>query len=164
MGLKTATIVQVQGVTFIAKSSTEHWVVMDGPEGLQGSEAAPRPKDMLLFALGGCTASDVVSILHKKRVPVGRFEVHLEAHVREEHPQVFTDIAIEYVLYGDGLRIQDVEHAIELSATKYCSVSAMLKPAVPITYSYRIESLTETFSKDLEFEHAEPPVSGVLAD
>ena len=67
------------------------------------------------MALGGCTASDVVPILKKKHVPVQDFEVRIEADVREEHPQVFTDIHIEYVIYGNGIDPRDVERAIELS-------------------------------------------------
>jgi putative redox protein len=92
------------------------------------------------MALGGCTASDVVPILKKKRVPLEDFEVRLTANVREEHPQVFTDIHIEYIFYGEGIKPQDVERAIELSITKYCSASAMLRGSVNITHSYRIES------------------------
>jgi putative redox protein len=112
---------------------------MDGPEVFGGSEAGPRPKELILMALGGCTASDVIPILKKKRVPLEDFEVHLTANVREEHPQVFTDIHIEYIFYGDGIDPKDIERAIELSNTKYCSASAMLRGSVNITHSYRIE-------------------------
>ena len=112
---------------------------MDGPEMFDGSDAGPRPKELLLFALGGCTASDVIPILKKKRVPLDGFEVHLVGHVRDEHPQVFTDIHIEYVFHGGDINPRDVERAIELSTTKYCAVSAMLKGSVDITHSCRIE-------------------------
>jgi putative redox protein len=111
---------------------------MDGPENFEGSNAAPRPKELLLFALGGCTSSDVIPILRKKRVPVKGYEVNITGNAREEHPQVFTDIHIEYVFYGDGIKCADVERAIELSMTKYCSVTAMLRDSVKITHSYRI--------------------------
>ncbi len=144
MAVKNATIKQVQGLTFLAKSDSNHWVVMDGPEGLEGSNAAPRPKELLLFALGGCTASDIVSILKKKRVPLEDFQVYLEANVRDEHPQVFTDIHIEYVIYGDDVNPADVERAIELSLTKYCPAAAMLQATVKITHSYRIEPVMKS--------------------
>jgi putative redox protein len=92
------------------------------------------------MGLGGCTASDVVSILNKKRAPVSNVEVRLTANVSEEHPQVFTDIHMEYVVTGDGVKTEDVERAIELSTTKYCAVSMMLRPAMKITHSYSIQA------------------------
>lgn len=139
MSKKHAVVKHIQGVTFAAKADSNHWVMMDGPEGFGGSDAGSRPKELLLMAVGGCTASDVASILAKKRAPVKGFEIHLAADVSEEHPQVFTAIHIEYVIYGEDVVCRDVERAIELSTTKYCSVSAMLRKSVNITHSYRIE-------------------------
>jgi putative redox protein len=139
MVIKTALVRQVQGITLAGNTDSNHWVVMDGPRELGGSNAGVRPKELLLLALGGCTASDVISILHKKRVEPDAFEIHITAEQRDEHPQVFTKIHLEYVVRGDDIRAQDVIRAIELSETKYCAVSAMLRPAVPITWSYRIE-------------------------
>jgi putative redox protein len=112
--------------------------MMDGPETFGGSNAGSSPKELLLMALGGCTASDVIPILKKKRAPVERVEILLHGTVREEVPQIFTDIEIEYVMYGNGIEPEDVERAIELSTTKYCSISAMLKGSTNITHSYRI--------------------------
>jgi putative redox protein len=140
MATKQAIIKQVKGIAFAAKANSNHWVIMDGPEAFGGSDGGARPKELFLFALGGCTGSDVVSILKKKRVPLEDFEVHLTGVECEEHPRVFTDIHIEFVFYGDGINPSDVERAIELSTTKYCSVSAMLKETVKITHSYRIET------------------------
>ncbi len=112
---------------------------MDGPEEFGGSNAGIRPKELILLGLAGCTGSDVVSIMNKKRVKPKDFEINVSAEVAEEHPQVFTKIHIEYVFYGDEIKKEDVERAIELSQTKYCSVSAMLKKSVEISHSYRIE-------------------------
>jgi len=139
MVTKKAIVKQVQGITLAARSDSNHWVIMDGPGTFGGSDAGPRPKELLLFALGGCTGSDVISILQKKRVPFEGFEIHLTGEVREEHPQVFTHIHVEYVFYGNGIDPSSVERAIEMSTTKYCAVSAMLKASVAITHSYRIE-------------------------
>jgi putative redox protein len=139
MATKTATVRQIKGITFAAKGDSEHWVTMDGPPEFEGSSAAARPKELLLFALGGCTSSDVLPILKKKRVPVEAYEVRITAETREEHPQVFTSIHMEYVVTGEGINPADIERAIELSMTKYCAVTAMLKQGVPITHSYRIE-------------------------
>jgi putative redox protein len=139
MATKEAIVRQVKGITLAAKADSNHWVIMDGPEEFEGGNAGARPKEMLLFALGGCTASDVIPILKKTKAPVRDFEIRLKATVREEHPQVFTDIHMEYVFYGEGINPADVERAIELSTTKYCSVSAMLRASVKLTHSYRIE-------------------------
>lgn len=138
MAEKKAIVRQMQGVTLAAKSDSNHWVMMDGSPTFGGSSAGSSPKELVLMGLGGCTASDVVAILSKKRVPMTNLEIRLTAKVGEEHPQVFTDVHIEYVVAGDGVKPEDVERAIELSTTKYCAVSAMLKPSVKITHSYRI--------------------------
>ncbi len=136
---KHAILKQIEGLAFAAKGDSNHWVMMDGPVSVGGTDAGSRPKELVLCALAGCTASDVVSILKKKRVPLQGFEMHLTGHEAEDHPKVFTDIHVEYVFFGEGIDPADVERAIELSTTKYCSVSAMLSPKVKITHSYRIE-------------------------
>lgn len=138
MAIKHAFIKQLQGITFAAKTDSNHWVTMDGPENFYGSNAGIRPKELILVSLGGCTGSDVIAILQKKRVPLKGFEMNITAEQAEEHPQVYTKIHVEYVFYGKELNASDLERAIELSTTKYCSVSAMLKKAVEITHSYKI--------------------------
>lgn len=140
MSTKQAIIKQVQGTTLIAKADSTHWVAMDGSPTFGGSNAGSSPKELLLMALGGCTAMDVIPILHKKRAPVENLEICVTGQVREDHPQVFTDIHIEYIFQGAGINPKDIQHAIELSTTKYCAVSAMLSGNVNITHSYRIES------------------------
>ncbi len=133
----------VEGITFVAKGNSNHWVVMDGSPDFGGSAAGSTPKELLLMALAGCTSADVIPILKKKRVPLQRYEVNVKGVEREEHPRIFTEIHVEYVFYGDGINPADVERAIELSTTKYCSVSAILKASAPITHSYRIEPSTK---------------------
>ncbi|MBI5021848.1 MAG: OsmC family protein [Ignavibacteriales bacterium] len=139
MAQKKAIVKQVQGITFVAKADSNHWVTMDGPEDFGGSNSGTRPKELLLIALGGCTGSDVAAILRKRKAPVISFEMNITGNESEEHPKVFTDIHVEYVFYGDGIDPKDIERAIEMSTTKYCSVSAMLKASVNISHSYRIE-------------------------
>jgi len=131
-------IKQVEGLTFIAKGESNHWVTIDGPKEFFGSEAAPRPMELLLIALGSCTASDVASILRKKRVDLTSFEVRIKGERSKEHPKVFTKIYIEYVFQGNNLQEEHLQRAIELSQNKYCPISAMLKKAVEIKYSYRV--------------------------
>jgi putative redox protein len=139
MSQRTAVVQQVKGLAFAARADSNHWVTMDGPPEIGGSNAGSRPKELVLMALGGCTGSDVVSILQKKRVPVKDFRINLTAQTAEEHPQVFTAIHVEYIFVGNGIDSADVERAIELSTTKYCAVSAMLKASVRITHSITIE-------------------------
>ena len=92
------------------------------------------------MGLAGCTASDVIPILKKKRVPLRNLEIKVSGVERDEHPKTFTDIHIEYLFYGDGIDPKDVERAIELSTTKYCSVSAILSASAKLTHSYQIIS------------------------
>jgi putative redox protein len=139
MATKKAYVKQLKGITLVGKTDSNVWITMDGPEEFGGSNAGIRPKELLLLSLAGCTGSDVVSILQKKRSKLEDFEINITAETREEHPQVFTKIHIEYVFYGNEVKKEDVERAIELSSTKYCSVQAMLRPSVEITHSYRIE-------------------------
>ena len=131
---------QVQGVTVVARGASNHWVVMDGSPDFDGSGAASTPKELVLMALAGCTASDVIPILKKKRVPLQNLEINVSGVERNEHPKIFTDIHVEYIFYGEGISPADVERAIELSKTKYCSVSAILSASAKLTHSYRIES------------------------
>ena len=139
MSTKTAYIKQLKGITFVGKTDSNHWVTMDGTIEFGGSDAGIRPKELLLLGLGGCTGSDVASILKKKRVKLDGFEINIKTEVTEEHPQVFTDLHIEYVFYGNDIDKNAVERAIELSQTKYCGVTKMLEKAVNISHSYRIE-------------------------
>jgi putative redox protein len=133
-----AEIVQVRGITFIGKGGSGHWALMDGSSKFLGSEGASSPKELVLIGLGGCTGADVGSILHKMREKVERFELYLDADTETEHPKAFTKIHITYKFWGNGLKKENIEKAISLSLDKYCSVSAMLKKSVPITYSYKI--------------------------
>jgi len=138
MSTKKAIIKRVEGITFTGKTDSGHWIMMDGPENFGGNDAAIRPKELLLLALGGCTGSDVSSILSKKRVPVDKFEINIEAEMADQHPQVYTKIHVEYLFSGNDLKVADLERAIDLSMTKYCAVTAMLQKSVEITHSYKV--------------------------
>ncbi len=138
MATKKAILKQVQGITFVGKTDSNHWITMDGPESFGGSDAGIRPKELLMLSLGGCTGSDVTSILSKKKIKLDGFEINISADVADEHPQVFTKMHLEYVFYGKNLPEKDIERAIDLSLTKYCSVTAMLQKAMPIEHSYKI--------------------------
>jgi putative redox protein len=77
--------------------------------------------ELILMGVGGCTAMDVMSILQKRRLKISNFELILHADRAPEHPKVFTDITIEYIITGEGIDQESVERAIDLSENKYCS-------------------------------------------
>ena len=141
METKKSYLKQIKGLTFAAKGDSNHWIILDGPEHVGGNNAGARPKELLLMSLAGCTGSDVVSILKKKRVNLTDFEINISAQQTEEHPKVFTELTLEYVFHGKDIKAKDVERAIELSTGTYCGVSAMLKKAMKINHIYRIESV-----------------------
>lgn len=138
MATKTAFVKQLRGITFVGKTDTNHWITMDGPENFYGSNSGIRPKELVLLSLAGCTGSDVVAILQKKRVKLDNLEINITAEQQETHPQVYTKIHIEFLFYGKDISAKDVERAIELSQNTYCSVTAMLQKSVEITHSFKI--------------------------
>ncbi len=133
-----AVIKQIEGCSFIGKADSNHWVPVDSKKEFTGSDAATHPMELILLALGGCTGCDVFSILQKKKVPLEDLEIHIDAERAEEHPKVFTKIHLEFIFVGKELNPTHLERSIQLSQQKYCPVSAMLRPSVPITTSYRI--------------------------
>ncbi len=138
MATKTAFVKQLRGITFVGKTDTNHWITMDGPENFYGSNSGIRPKELILLSLAGCTGSDVVAILQKKRIKLDNLEINITAEQQETHPQVYTKIHIEFLFYGKDIADKDVERAIELSQTTYCSVTAMLQKSIEITHSFKI--------------------------
>lgn len=123
------------GLRFSVRTGSGHDIVLDDGAG----NAGPRPVEMLLVGQAGCTAMDVMSILQKKRQVVTRYEVSVTAEQRDEQPAVFTRADVLHLVEGPGVDEAAVRRAIELSATKYCSVAAMLSAGtVEIHHRYRI--------------------------
>ncbi len=123
-----------QGLAFTIVGGSGYTVRTDNPSGPN----AASPMELVAMASATCTASDVISILQKKQQQVTGFEVHVLAPRAGEHPKVFTEINLEYVVTGRALDPKAVERAIELSLTKYCSVNKMLEKAATIKHTYRI--------------------------
>lgn len=98
-----------------------------------------RPMELLAIGLAGCTAMDVISILTKKRQEVSSFEVHVHAEQADDHPKVFTHLAIEYIISGEALSREAVERAVELSSEKYCPAQAMFGKIVPMDIKITIK-------------------------
>ena len=137
MNTREAVVRHVKDLTFVGKAGSNHWTTIDASH--HGSiPAATSPMELVLVALGSCTGSDVVGILEKKKIRFNSFEIKVTAERAEKDPKVYTAIHVEYVIEGEDVREKDLVHAIELSMTKYCSVSAMLKKSVALTYSHRI--------------------------
>jgi len=100
--------------------------------------AAPTPLEMLLVAVAGCTAFDVISILQKKRQDVTNYIVEISGERKEDQPQAFIKFHINHIVHGRNVSEKAVADAIELSNTKYCSVAATVRPTAEITTSYEI--------------------------
>jgi len=113
-------------------------VAMDARSDHAGEGSGPTPMETLLMALGGCTGMDVAGILEKMRVPLTTLTVSVSGERADTHPKVFTRINIRYEASGPGLTFAQIERAVRLSHEKYCSVSAMLRPVVPITHEIMI--------------------------
>ena len=105
--------------------------------------SAATPMELLLIALGSCTAVDVISILKKKREQVTDYRVEVRGARRDEHPRAYTRIEVRHVLRGRGISEKAVASAIELSEMKYCSVAATLRPGVELVTSHEIIEETE---------------------
>ncbi len=128
----------IEPMGFLGESGSGHAVFMDGSPELGGSDHGPRPMEMLLLGMGGCTAFDVVHILKKARQPITDCDALLEAERADNDPKVFTKIHIHFIVTGRGLAEKHVKRAIDLSAEKYCSASIMLGKTATITHDYEI--------------------------
>ncbi len=123
------------GLQFTARTGSGHEIVLDD----SGGNAGPRPVEMLLVGQAGCTGMDVMSILQKKRQVVTNYEVSVSAEQRDSQPAVYTRADVVHIVEGPAVDEAAVRRAIELSATKYCSVAAMLSAGtVEIHHRYRI--------------------------
>jgi putative redox protein len=114
--------------------STHHGAVISSLEDGVGM----KPSDLLLLALGGCTAYDVVNILIKKRAHLTDFSITISGEQDSDPPWAFHHIHLHYVVTGHNLTEREVDKAIKLSKDKYCSVSATLAASVEITYDFEV--------------------------
>jgi len=132
--MQTASVKWMDGERFVATSPSGHAIVVDSD---REANSAPGPMELLLIGLGACTATDVVSVLKKKRQKLESLEVVCSGERATQPPTVWTKLEIVYRLRGD-LDDAAVKHAIELSEEKYCSVAAMLKKTAKISWRYEI--------------------------
>lgn len=136
----TATVQYAGDEFFIGTPPSGHAQVID----TNGDrKAAPTPMEMLLVSVAGCTAADVISILLKKRQDVTDYRVEITGERAEDHPRKFLKFHVHHIVHGRSVSEQAVARAVELSDTKYCSVSATVRPTAEITTSYEIVDVSE---------------------
>jgi putative redox protein len=133
-----AKVVWKSRMSFDGTASRNFTVPLGTSAASGGDEDGFSPMELLLVALAGCTAMDVISILEKKRQDVTSFEVNVQGERAEEHPRVFTNIVLEFIITGHHVDRAAVERAVELSATKYCSAAAMLGKVANIEHKITV--------------------------
>jgi putative redox protein len=135
--LRTASLVHEGGLRFVATTGSTRTIVFG--DAFERGELSP--VESVVVSLAACSAMDVIAIAGKKRQVVNRYEVHVEAQQRDEYPQVLTRADLIHVLEGPGVEEAAIRRAIELSATKYCPVNAMLSAgATEIHHGYRLRN------------------------
>lgn len=133
--VKTASATWTGDLAFDCVSGSGHTVRLDG----DGNVTGAGPMELLLVGLAGCAGMDVMSILRKKRQDVTGLSIQVRGVQSDEHPKVYTEIDLEFVVQGRQVSPQAVDRAIVLSQTKYCPVSAMLGGPNRINCRFRIE-------------------------
>jgi putative redox protein len=129
-------IVEMKGDNvFIVTTPSGHEITIDTDS---ARHSAPSPMELLLVALGSCTAVDVVSILRKKREQVTDYRVEVSGQRREEHPRSYKRMEVHHIVTGRNISERSVAQAIALSEEKYCSVAATLRPTAEIVSSFEI--------------------------
>ena len=129
---------QKSTITFIDKMAFDvelngHHFTLDASEQVGGEDKGPRPKGLMLSALGGCTGMDVVSILRKMKVTEYKLNIDVSGELTDEHPKIYHTITIEFKFKGNNLPESKIKKAVELSETRYCGVSEMLRKAAKLT-------------------------------
>lgn len=133
-----ARIQWIGGVSFEGSADSGHKVAMDGPSEHGGQNRGPRPMELVLVGMGGCTAFDVVHILKKGRQEITDCVAEIDAERADTEPKVFTRIHVHFRVSGKKLDPKRVGNAITLSAEKYCSASIMLGKTAKITHDFEI--------------------------
>lgn len=128
------TITWTGNMAFSGTTPSGHELTMDAAEKVGGHDAGPRPLELLLHAVAGCTGMDIISILKKMRLNPSAFHMDVKGDRAEDHPKRFTDIHIHYALEGD-LPEDKVVRAIQLSKDKYCPVAHSLNATITASYS-----------------------------
>jgi putative redox protein len=130
-----STVKWIDGNQFVGIPTSGHGVVIDAD---RTRNSGIGPMELLLVGLGGCTGTDVINILRKKRENVTGLEIKIRGERASTAPTVYTEIHVHYVVYGGEIKVKSVQDAIHLSETKYCGVAAMLGKTARMTFDYEI--------------------------
>ncbi len=128
-----------QGGLEFSVNQDDHEFTIDGSAEFGGRDSGPRPKNLILTALIGCTGMDVVSILEKMKIRDYKLTVRASGEFTEEHPKIFRYIKIEYKFVGEDLPLSKIERAVELSQDKYCGVTEMLRGKMELSFDIILE-------------------------
>ena len=131
-----ATFADLSVMSVEVVTGSGHKLLLDAG-GDEGEGGGPGPKEALLAALAGCTSMDVATILRKKRQRPTGYQIAVSAESAKDHPRVFVRISLEHRVSGE-VEVEALRRSIELSATRYCPVSAMLSANVTIEHRYRL--------------------------
>jgi putative redox protein len=135
---KSSKVILRDDMIFTGISDNGYTIPLDAKRSVGGHDAGISPMELLLTALAGCTAMDVISILRKKKQQVIAFEVQVEGVRADEHPRVYTEIWVTFVVTGHDVDPKAVERAIELSRDKYCGAAATLRHTATMHYRHEI--------------------------
>jgi len=127
-----------EGLSFTGSNPSGQEVYISNDKDADGSRTGFSPIQLVALGLGACSGMDVVSIMQKKRQDVQDFDIKVNYERREEHPRIWSEINVEYILTGKDIDSEALERSIELSIENYCAAHAMLSKAVEITTSYKI--------------------------
>ena len=136
--MESASVTLVDGLHFAGDIGGVR-IDLDAEESVGGMGAGPQPHRLLLLAMAGCTAMDVLSILRKKRQQVKGLSVEVQGSRANQHPRVYTRFDVLYQVRGANIDPQAVARAIELSTTRYCPVIGLLGKVAEVATRYEIE-------------------------
>lgn len=139
------------GLKFTGLDSQGHETIIDGDH-----QAGPSPVELLLEALGACSAIDVVIIMEKVRTPLQRLEVTLEGNRHSPEPRYYTDVRVRFDAWGDGINPDKLARAIALSFAKYCSVYLTLRPDMKLQPQFRIHLLNAEATGEYQAVEVKP--------
>ncbi|MHB1130871.1 MAG: OsmC family protein [Chloroflexota bacterium] len=138
MSKMTAVVTLQENVRWTAQAGSGHSVTIDGPVEAGGEDAGFRPMELMLLALGGCMAYDMLMILRRMREDVTSYELKLDGTRADEPPTVYTNVTLEHTITGVGINEANVKRALNLAESKYCSASAMFSKTAKLTHSLNI--------------------------
>jgi putative redox protein len=128
----------IEGMRFRVRTGSEHEIEIDASSEVGGVDAGARPMELLLAALAGCGAMDIISMLRKMRQDIAAYRVEAHGAQAVEHPKKYTEIELIHRFTGNAIADASVRRALYLSMSRYCPVFATLSPMVPIRVLYEI--------------------------